>query len=247
MPVTIDVRSNADAAVIDAAYADLRHVDAIFSPFRSDSEVSRINAGALVIADADPLVREVLALCDRYEALTRGYFSPWRERRLDPSGLVKGWAIARVAALLDAAGSRDYFVDAGGDVLTRGHAEPGQPWRVGVRHPVERDKVARVILASDLAVATSGTYEKGEHIWDPHTGAAATALLSMTVVGPDIITADVLATAAFAMGRAGLDLVAEQPGYDAFAIGHDLRGVWTSGFETRCAPADLPITADFPG
>ena len=152
MPITIDVRSGAEVAVLDAAFADLRMVDELFSTFREDSLVSRINAGRLRVGDAGPLVDEVLALCDRYEAMTRGYFSPWRAGVFDPSGLVKGWAIARVAEKLDRHGCRDYFVDAAGDVRTRGHSTPGSPWRVGIRHPVQRDKVARVVLATDLAV-----------------------------------------------------------------------------------------------
>ena len=234
MPITVDVRDRADPLTFDAIFADLRHIDAVFSPFKPESAVSHINSGALAITDAPPLVREVLDLCRTYEERTHGFFSAWREGRLDPSGLVKGWAIKRAAALLDARGHRHYFVDAAGDVRTRGERAPGLPWRVGIRHPVERDKVVRVVLANDLAVATSGTYEKGSHIYDPHTGRAATELLSLTVLGPSIVDADVFATAAFAMGGDALAFIEEQPGYEAYAIGHDLRGTWTSGFDAYC-------------
>lgn len=235
MPITIDVRGgDADPAALDAVYVDLRLVDALFSPFRAESAVSRINAGRLAQGAAEPIVREVLELCRTYEQETGGYFSAWHNGRLDPSGLVKGWAIARAAAILDARGYRDYFVDAAGDARTRGHRAAGDPWRVGIRHPVERDKVVRVVLATDLAVATSGTYEKGAHIYDPHTGRAATALLSMTVVGPSILDADVFATAAFAMGPAGLDFIEGREGYQAYAIDPDLQGSWTSGFDAYC-------------
>ena len=103
-------------------------------------------------------------------------------------------------------------------------------------HPVRRDRVARVVLARDLAVATSGTYEKGEHVLDPHTGRPATAVLSVTVVGPDIVEADVHATAALAMGRAGLQLIEALAGYEAYAIFPDLHASWTSGFDALCAP-----------
>ena len=143
---------------------------------------------------------------------------------------VKGWAIARAAALLDEHGYRDYYVDAAGDVRTRGIARPGCPGAVGIRHPVERDKSARVVLATDLAVATSGTYEKGAQIYDPHTGQPATALLSLTVIGPSILDADVF-TAAFAMGLRGLDFIASRAGYEAYAVDPDLRAHWTRCFE----------------
>ena len=237
MPVTIDVRDG-DPRDLDTAFAELRAIDEGFSPFKVTSEVSRINAGALALADASPLMREVLELCTAFRETTRGYFDPWHDGRLDPSGLVKGWALARASRILEDRGHRSYFVDGAGDVVARGGPSDGVPWRVGIRHPVERDKVARVVLARDRAVATSGTYEKGPHIYDPHTGRPATELVSLTVVGPDIVGADVFATAAFAMGLAGLEFVEGQPGYEAYAITPDLRGSWTSGFDALCAPND---------
>ena len=235
MPITIDVRdATASNEVIDEVFADLRLVDATFSPFIATSAVTRLNAGTLALAEAPPELHEVMALCRRYTALTDGYFDPWRDGRLDPSGLVKGWALARAAKILDTHGYTSFFADGAGDVTTRGDAGEGRPWRVGIRHPVERDKVARVVLARDLAVATSGTYEKGEHIYDPHTGRPVTSLLSMTIVGPDIVAADVYATAAFAMGPAGLAFIEERPGYEAYAIAPDLVASWTAGFDALC-------------
>jgi thiamine biosynthesis lipoprotein len=150
---------------------------------------------------------------------------------------VKGWAIERACAMLDAGGHRCYFVDAGGDVRTRGSAAPGEPWRIGIRHPIERGSVVRVLLAHDLAVATSGTYEKGSHIYDPHTGAPAEDLISLTVIGPSILEADVQATAAFAMGPQALTYLEACAGYEAYAIGRDLRAAWTSGFDRWCETA----------
>jgi thiamine biosynthesis lipoprotein len=233
MPVTIDVRDG-DGGV-DEAFAELRRIDAVFSPFAPDSAVSRINDGRLRIDDASAEVQDVLARCERYEAVTGGFFSAWRGAALDPSGYVKGWAIARACAVLDAHGHRSYFVDAGGDVRTRGSSDASEPWRIGIRHPVERGSVVRVVLGRDLAVATSGTYEKGAHIYDPHTGAPADELVSLTVVGPSIVEADVQATAAFAMGARGIDYLEGLPGYEAYAIGTDLRATWTSGFDALCA------------
>ena len=236
MPFTIEIRGDARAETVDAAYAELRRLDALFSTFKAESAVSRIASGAHALADADPLDDEVARLCREYERATDGYFSAWIDGRFDPTGLVKGWAIARVSRLLDAAGHRDHFVDGAGDVLARGSKGPGQPWRVGIRHPVERDKVSEVVFATDLAVATSGTYEKGTHIRDPHTGAPATELVSLTVTGPDIVAADVYATAAFAMGKRGLAFVEGLGGYEGYAIDADLAGWATSGFAALVAP-----------
>jgi FAD:protein FMN transferase len=226
MPVTVQV--------IDGEADDVALLDRTFSPFLVDSEVSRINRGELRPEDAGRLVNQAIDLCRMYEQATDGYFSAWINGRFDPSGLVKGWAIDRACSLLDRRGYDDFFVDAGGDVQTRGRNAEGAPWRVGVRHPVQRDKVACVVLANGLAVATSGTYEKGEHVLDPHSGKPANAWLSLTIVGPDILQADVYATACFAMGPAGPEFVARIAGYEAYAIDHQLRAVHTAGFMALC-------------
>jgi len=238
MPVTAHVVGEAvEPRAIDGVFAELELLDRIFSPFSDTSEVSRINRGELVLEAAGTLMTEVVNLCRQYERATDGYFSAWAGGRFDPSGLVKGWAIDRACSILDRHGYRNFYLDAGGDVQTRGQASAGQPWRVGIRHPVERDKVACVVLVSGSAVATSGIYEKGQHIIDPHTGKPAADMLSFTVVGPDILQADVFATAGFAMGMGGLDFIRKTPGYEAFAIDKSLRTWSTPGFgslrETR--------------
>jgi FAD:protein FMN transferase len=234
-PFTIEVAGPADTAVLDAAFAELRAIDRAFSPFRPESAVSRLNAGTLSEETADPLVREVLARCRAYELATDGYFSAWASGRLDPCGLVKGWAVARTCAILERAGHRSYFVDGAGDVYARGERATGRPWRVGIRHPARRDKVVAVVTASDRAVATSGTYEKGPHILDPHTRRPPRDLVSLTVVGPDIVAADVYATAAFAMGRHGLAFIEDIDGYEALAIDIELYAASTSGFDELLA------------
>ena len=237
MPVTVHVADEgAWNRAIDAVFADFTLLDRTFSRFIRASAVSRINRGELRSEDAGQLVNQAIDLCRLYEQATDGFFSAWIDGRFDPSGLIKGWAIDRACSILESNGCRSYYVDAGGDVQTRGQ-NAGGSWRVGIRHPVERDKVARVVLASGLAVATSGTYEKGEHIRDPHTGEPVDAWLSFTVVGPDILEADVLATACFAMGVAGLDFVSHRAGYEAYAIDNQLRAAYTSGFEAMCDAA----------
>jgi FAD:protein FMN transferase len=239
MPVTVDVRDRAAGQdVLDHVFADLAFVDRLFSPFIAESAVSRINRRELRPEVAHPLVGKVLELCRLYEIATGGYFSAWIEGRLDPSGLVKGWAIDRACAILEGHGSRHYFVDAAGDVRTRVWGPAAPAWRVGIRHPLQRDRVTRVLLARDLAIATSGTYEKGAHVNDPHTGRPATEWLSFTVVGPDILEADVYATAALAMGKRGIHFMEALPRFEAYAIGPDLRATWTSGFSALCDPEE---------
>ena len=154
--------------------------------------------------------------------------------RLDPSGFVKGWAIEEAAWLIDSAGGRNYWINGGGDIVARGQAAPGRPWRVGIRHPDRADKVAAVLAISDRAVATSGDYERGAHIADPAARRAASGLRSVTVVGPGLAFTDAYATAVFAMGRDGLGWLASHPDtadYAAYAITDDDRAIWTEGME----------------
>jgi FAD:protein FMN transferase len=237
MPVTILVADAIDSTsqAVDDAFADIALLDRTFSPFLPGSEVSRINRGELPLDASSRLVRQAADLCRLYEQATGGYFSAWPDGRFDPSGLVKGWAIDRACSILDRHGRHSFFVDAGGDVQTRGSSAAGGPWRVGIRHPVSRSQVVRVILAEGLAVATSGTYEKGDHIINPHTGSPARDWLSFTVVGPDILSADIYATAGFAMGADGLAFIARTPGYEAYAIAENLVASWTGGFDALCA------------
>jgi FAD:protein FMN transferase len=220
IPVGIDVRNDgADPAAVDRAFAHLRAVDAAFSPYRASSDVSRLGAGTLALRDARPDVRAVLARCERLRRATGGRFDVRATGRLDPSGFVKGWAVEGAVAILRAAGARDLCVHAGGDVRVAGERAPGRPWRIGVQHPLERDRVAAVLETdAGLAVATSGAYERGAHIVDPRTRRPPRGVLSVTVAGPDLGTADALATAAFAMGRDGPAWTTTLRGYEALTI-----------------------------
>jgi len=229
MPVVIDGDAGREAG--DAAFAWLRFVDTTFSTYRPDSEVCRLDRGELALGEAHPLVREVLARCERLRARTGGYFDARAAGRLDPAGLVKGWAVDRAAALLSEAGARRFCVNAGGDVVVR-----GGPWRVGVQHPRERDRIAAVLSLTDAAVATSGAYERGEHIVDPLAGRPARGALSVTVIGRDLATADAYATAAFAMGERGPAWTARLRGCGAMTILAGDRVLYTERFLRHRVP-----------
>ncbi|HVV20150.1 MAG TPA: FAD:protein FMN transferase, partial [Pseudonocardiaceae bacterium] len=135
----------------------LHRVDATFSTYRPDSDISRIRRGELAVADADPLVGQVLDLCARVRSATGGYFSEFFGGLVDPTGLVKGWAIERAGVLLRARGSGAHAVNGGGDIQAAGEATPGRPWRVGITDPLDRTRVVTVVAGRDFAVATSGT------------------------------------------------------------------------------------------
>jgi len=220
MPISIDIRDDPPdgAALVDAVVEWFHWVDATFSTYKPDSVVSRLAAGELARAEAPVVVQEVLALCDELWAETDGYFDASSGGRLDPSGVVKGWAVDAASDMLLAGGSANHCVNAGGDVRTRGHPEGDQLWQVGIAHPHVYDALCAVVAIGDGAVATSGTAERGLHVLDPHTGLAAVDLASVTVVGPDLTRSDAYATAALAMGMDAPEWLARLPGHEAVVV-----------------------------
>jgi FAD:protein FMN transferase len=237
--IGLDVRDgDVPDSALDEAGSWLLGVDQRFSPFRLESEISRLARGELAADACSADVRFVLTRCEALQIESEGYFdirAPGLRGGLDPSGYVKGWAAEEAAYILEAAGARSYLVNAGGDVIVRGEPEPGRPWVVGIRHPLEADQVvARVsppLEFTRFAVATSGSYERGEHIIDPHTGSRPDRWSSITVVGPSLALADAYATTAYAMGDAGLAWLSARAGYSAYAIDRDFKASWTAGFE----------------
>ncbi|MET9020651.1 FAD:protein FMN transferase [Actinopolymorpha sp. NPDC004070] len=229
--VTIDVRDpRVGAGAVDAVVSWLHTVDATFSTYRPDSAISRLDRGEVGLADCPDTVRSVLERCEELRVETVGYFDPRYAGRLDPSGLVKGWSIEQADQILQAAGSRAHCLNAGGDVLARGRPAPGRWWRVGIADPHDRSRLATVVEGADIAVATSGTAERGAHVVDPRTGEPATGWASVTVVGPDLPTADAYATAALAMGDQAREWLAGRTGFEAYAIAPDGTTWATPGF-----------------
>jgi thiamine biosynthesis lipoprotein len=233
--VGIDVRDpDVRDAIVDEAFGRFRAIDARFSTFHADSEVSRYGRGEVGDGDLSDELREVLGLCEAVRVRSDGVFDIRRHRSdgvVDPSGLVKGWAVEEAAAILQGSGARNFTVNAGGDIVVRGEPAPGRAWRVGIQHPEIRDAMAAILDVRDLAVATSGAYERGDHVIDARSGDPPTDLLSATVVGPSLTFADAYATVAFALGIEGIRWVAALPGYEGCVMTTDHRFIWTAGFE----------------
>ena len=228
---SIDVR---DPGAWDGAVGDvvawLHRVDAVFSTYKAESDISRIRRGELAIEEANPDVADVLNLCSVIEAETEGYFTAGWDSELDPTGLVKGWAIERASRLLTAHGSRNHAVNGGGDIQLAGEPEAGEPWRVGISDPFDRSRLMMVVTGHDFAVATSGVAERGAHIVNPLTGATARELASVTVVGRSLTRVDAYATAAFAMGPHALRWIDDLPGYEALIVSAEAVVTTTGGF-----------------
>jgi thiamine biosynthesis lipoprotein len=232
MPITVCIQDQtAGPEDLAEVVSWLDQVDQRYSPYRETSDVSRLNAGKLARQEVGEELASILQMCQQTKAETGGYFDATRNGQFDPSGLVKGWAIERAAEILAARGFANYFVDAGGDVRAVGLNGDGQFWRVGIRNPFRRDEVVKVLAISDRGVATSGTAVRGRHIYDPFSaGPLQTDVASLTVVGPTIFEADRMATAAFAMGQAGLSFIAARPDLAAYAVMTDGTATYTQGF-----------------
>jgi thiamine biosynthesis lipoprotein len=237
--VSLRLRDPAPTALLDRVAAWLHRVDQVFSTYRADSQISRLASGATTLDRCDPDVRLVLELCERLREASGGYFDAWAAGPglLDPSGVVKGWSVEVASDLLVAEGFGDHLINAGGDVQARGEREPGRPWRVGVSDPRQPDRLLAVVDARDLAVATSGTAERGAHVFDPHRRVAVDELAGVTVVGPSLTWADGYATAALAMGLAAPDWLTGLDGHQALVVDADGEAWWTPGFPMPGADA----------
>ncbi|MBV8979995.1 MAG: FAD:protein FMN transferase [Acidimicrobiia bacterium] len=220
MGTAVSLLVHADAEIdsaIDDAVAWLHEVDDRFTTYRPGSDWLRYRAGELAPADLHPDVRHVVERAEELTRVTQGAFRIDADpnRPADPAAYVKGWAVQRAADILVGAGASAVCVNGGGDVaLWRLHGA----WRVGIQDPFDANLVRGVVEVDCGAVATSGSYERGDHVFDPRTGAPARGLASVTVVGPDLGTADAYATAAFALGRDAPDLLRALDGYGAFII-----------------------------
>lgn len=205
MPVSLALRGrHSTDARARAAWADalavLREADRVFSTHRADSVVSRLDRGELDERDCPPEVHEVLAIGEAARRDSEGAFDVRRDGRLDPSGVVKGWAVERAAAPLRALPDTDFCLSAGGDLTCRTLHPDDAPWRIGVEDPRDPRRLVAVVPVRTGAVASSGAAHRGAHVVDARTGLAPAGLGSVTVIAPSLTDADVDATAAYALG-----------------------------------------------
>jgi thiamine biosynthesis lipoprotein len=212
------------------ARSRLQRADAVFSTWKPLSPVNRIRRSEITVDQAPGEVAEVLGRCAEAKERSGGWFDPWRmPGGWDPTGLVKGWAAAKALDALIDAGVAAAMVNAGGDAALHGRRSDARPWRMGVQDPADRSVLA-VVAEPVSAIATSGVYERGWHVFDPFSGEPTAAVASATVTGPDLALADAFATALVAGGDDALDAIRGRPGYEALLIGHDGRRRATSGF-----------------
>lgn len=211
-----------DAVAIGLARARavLQRADATFSTWKPDSPVSRLRRGEIALEEAPAVVRAVLDRCAAARVASGGWFDPWAmPGGVDPSGYVKGWAAQRALDELVVPGLLSALVNAAGDIATARPAAPGSPFRIGIVDPSDPHRLACVALVTG-AVATSGTYERGPHLIDPHSVRPSARAASASVTGPDLGLADALATAVGVGGDEALELIEPMADYEAMIIDH---------------------------
>lgn len=237
MPVKIDiVDANATEQDIDELFDYFLIIENIFSPFIQNSEVCRINRGEILPNDYSVEMKEILFLAEQTKEATNGFFdiavSPGK---INPVGIVKGWAIYNAAEILAKKGFKKFYIDIGGDIEARGLNHENEKWKIGIRNPFSDEPEAgliKVVFLSDRGIATSGNYLRGDHIYNPFNRAKALdELASFSVIGPNVYEADRFATAAFAMGRDGIYFIENLPDLEGYAVESNGQATMTTGFE----------------
>lgn len=232
MPITVEIiGGNVTIKQIRDVFDYFKRIDRIFSTYKKESEISKINRNEIKKKDYSRDVREVFRLSEKTKQETNGYFDIWRHGSLDPSGLVKGWAVRNASKILRKKGFNNFYIDAGGDIQVEGYNKTNKKWRVGVKNPFKQDQIVKVVCLTNQGIATSGTYIRGQHVYDPIAGKEQKDIVSLTVIGPNVYEADRFATAAFAMGRKGIEFISIQPGLEGYMIDRDGVATFTKGFE----------------
>jgi len=153
-------------------------------------------------------------------------------------GVAKGYAVDLAIESLQEDGVESGFVNAGGDGRYIGHKPDGSPWKVGLQNPDRAGEAVVVMNMEDMAVATSGNYERYfndaarvSHISDPRTGYPSQDLISATVIAETAMDSDAFATAVFVMGEEdGLEMIEDLDNVECLIITSDKRLVRSSGF-----------------
>jgi thiamine biosynthesis lipoprotein len=233
MPVTVEIADPIlSSRDLPEVFDYFDHVEAKFSAYKNESEITNINKGKIEPAEYSSEMHEVFRLSAETKKATAGYFDiEYSSGQYDPSGLVKGWAIFKASQILKNKGYENFYVEAGGDVQVNGKNNQGQDWQIGIRNPFKQEEIIKVLALSDLGMATSGTYVRGQHIYNPHQKEEPILeIVSLTVIGPNVYEADRFATAAFAMGKAGIKFIEKTSSLEGYMINKDGLATMTGGF-----------------
>ncbi len=240
MPISVEiVDETATQDNINKIFDYFKYIDEKFSVFKNNSEITKINNGKIKKADYSFDMKTIFELAEQTKKETDGYFDIVNNNgKYNPSGIVKGWAIYKAAELLKNMGYENFYVDAGGDIQVQGkNKEKGVPargpWKIGIKNPFNQKEIVKVVyLDKNQGIATSGTYIRGQHIYNPkNRQEKMNEIVSISVIGPNVCEADRFATAAFAMQRKGINFIEKLDGFEAYMIDKNGIATMTSNFE----------------
>lgn len=233
MPITIEIVDNQNFGNIFSEIFDyFTYIDETFSTYKPTSEISQINLKKKLIKDVSSDVLEVLKLSEVTKKETKGYFNIEKSGKLDPSGLVKGFAIYKASKILKNKGFENFYINAGGDIQVSGKNKNNENWRTGIQNPFNKNEIIKILSLTNNGVATSGTYIRGQHIYNPlRKSDKLKDVVSLTVIGPNVYEADRFATAAFAMQEKGIQFIESIQGLEGYMIRKDKTATFTLGFE----------------
>lgn len=229
VPIIINIRDNeAKQELFDEVFNYFHYVDEKFSTYKDTSEISNINNGKIKPEEASEDMKLIFQLSEETKKISNGYFDIVnREGKYDPSGIVKGWSIFNAANILRKRGVKNFMVEAGGDIEISGKNNEDKLWRIGIQNPFNKKReIIKKVYLSNKGMATSGTYVRGQHVYNPfNKNVTIDDVISLTVIGPNIYEADRMATAAFAMGNDGINFIEQLDGFEGYSI--DNKGVAT--------------------
>jgi thiamine biosynthesis lipoprotein len=230
MPITIEIIGKVPLKLFNEVFDYFRAVDRRYSTYKKDSEISQINSG-LPKRKWSREMKMVISLCEDTKKASKGYFDISHNGKLDPSGLVKGWSVLNASKLL-LPKVKNFYIEAGGDIEVHGHNDQGERWRIGIRNPFNINEIIKTVALPRGGMATSGTYIRGEHIYNPiNPSELPGGIKSITIIGPNVYEADRFATASFAMGVQGINFIEKLPGLEGYMVDDNGIATFTSGFE----------------
>ncbi len=232
MPITVEIAdASATKNAIEKVFSYFKYIDEKFSVYKSTSEITKINKGGLKKSEYSDDMNTVFALCEKTKKETDDYFDIITlNGMLDPSGVVKGWSIYNASDILSKDGFKNFYINAGGDIQVHGKNAKDEFWSVGIKNPFNQKEIVKTLYLQNAGVATSGTYIRGQHIYNPkNKDQLITDIVSITIVGPNVYEADRFATSAFAMGRKGITFIEKLPGFEGYMIDKNGMATITSG------------------
>ncbi len=230
MPITVEIIDQVDIKIFQEVFKYFKYIDQKFSTYKKTSEISLINEEKLDEKDYSSDMKKILRLSKQTKRLTSGYFNIYQNGLVDPSGLVKGWAIWMASKILKNKRVKNFYIEAGGDIEVLGKNTQGKKWKIGIKNPFNPSEIVKVVELDKGGIATSGTYERGNHIYNPKSGKEISEIVSLTLIGQNIYQADRFATAAFAMGEEGIKFIEGQKDLEGYMINSKGIATATSGF-----------------